>query len=128
MKRHTEMSGRKLKIESILYSGMGACTFDAYTFTSLSNRTRVWVFFRYNTYSCPHTFRWCSAFLCRRGRSKGDSGKGVDWWTLLYFLFLLPAIASLEYTGITHKLSVYMSGILNTVHLQLCFLCWYFLL
>ncbi|MCD6419743.1 MAG: hypothetical protein J7L41_03410, partial [Synergistetes bacterium] len=39
--------------------------------------------------------------------------KGVDWWTLLYFLFLLPAIASLEYTGITHRLSVYISGILK---------------
>ncbi len=39
--------------------------------------------------------------------------KGVDWWTLLYFLFLLPAIASLEYTGITHKLSIYMSGIMK---------------
>ncbi len=30
--------------------------------------------------------------------------RGIDWWTLLFFMFLFANAACLEYTGVTHKL------------------------
>lgn len=35
----------------------------------------------------------------------------VDWWTLLYFICLFATVGSLQYTGITGKISSLVSGI-----------------
>jgi Na+/H+ antiporter NhaD/arsenite permease-like protein/mannitol/fructose-specific phosphotransferase system IIA component (Ntr-type) len=34
--------------------------------------------------------------------------RGIDWWTLLFFMFLFANAACLEYTGVTHKLGFLM--------------------
>ncbi len=34
--------------------------------------------------------------------------RGIDWWTLLFFMFLFGKAACLEYTGVTAKLSYFL--------------------
>lgn len=41
--------------------------------------------------------------------------RGVDWWTLLYFMFLFATAACLEYTGVTTKLGYLVLRFSETV-------------
>ncbi|MGQ9678801.1 MAG: SLC13 family permease, partial [bacterium] len=41
--------------------------------------------------------------------------RGVDWWTLLYFMFLFATAACLEYTGVTTKLGYLVLRFSQTV-------------
>lgn len=48
--------------------------------------------------------------LIERGRARDIVENGVDWWTLLFFMFLFAMAGTLEYTGVTMKMA---QGIMN---------------
>ena len=41
--------------------------------------------------------------------------EGVDWWTIVFFMFLFAKAACLEYTGVTPKLAYLLSGVAQRV-------------
>ncbi len=43
--------------------------------------------------------------LVKREEARDYVEKGVDWWTLTFFLFLFAKAAALEFTGVTYKLA-----------------------
>lgn len=44
------------------------------------------------------------ALLLSRERARELVERGVDWWTLTFFMFLFSSVGSLEYTGVVDKL------------------------
>lgn len=52
----------------------------------------------------PLAFVGVIIFL-ERGQGKLLITEGVDWWTILFFMFLFAKAACLEYTGVTPKLA-----------------------
>jgi len=48
--------------------------------------------------------------LVERGRAREYIERGVDWWTLSFFMFLFAAAACLEFTGVTYKLAYVMES------------------
>ncbi|RLF06975.1 MAG: hypothetical protein DRJ60_03735 [Thermoprotei archaeon] len=49
--------------------------------------------------------------LIERGRAREYIERGVDWWTLSFFMFLFAAAACLEFTGVTYKLAYAIESI-----------------
>ncbi len=45
------------------------------------------------------------ALIWKRGRAREIVEKGVDWWTLVFFMFLFAKAGTLEYTGVTDKMA-----------------------
>ena len=63
--------------------------------------------------------------LWKRGKARLIVEKGVDWWTLIFFMFLFAKAGALQYTGLTDRLA---SGIatLATSQLQIqTFVLWF---
>ncbi|MDI6840219.1 MAG: SLC13 family permease [bacterium] len=43
--------------------------------------------------------------------------EGVDWWTIIFFMFLFAKAACLEYTGVTQKLAFLLSGVSQRIQI-----------
>lgn len=41
--------------------------------------------------------------------------EGVDWWTIVFFMFLFANAACLEYTGVTHKLAYLIEDVARKI-------------
>ncbi|MBN1150765.1 PTS sugar transporter subunit IIA [candidate division WOR-3 bacterium] len=72
----------------------------------------------------PLAFAGVIVFMEGR-RGKNLITEGVDWWTILFFMFLFAKAACLEYTGVTTKLAyqianfsqnIQIGGMLNPEH------------
>jgi len=46
-----------------------------------------------------------TALIWKRDRAREIVEKGVDWWTLVFFMFLFAKAGTLEYTGVTDKMA-----------------------
>jgi len=46
-----------------------------------------------------------TALIWKRGRAREIVERGVDWWTLVFFMFLFAKAGTLEYTGVTDKMA-----------------------
>lgn len=46
-----------------------------------------------------------TALIWKRNRAREIVEKGVDWWTLVFFMFLFAKAGTLEYTGVTDKMA-----------------------
>jgi Na+/H+ antiporter NhaD/arsenite permease-like protein len=51
--------------------------------------------------------------LMERQRAKEIVDTGVDWWTLLFFMFLFAKAGALQYTGVTTKFADVIVGVTN---------------
>lgn len=52
-----------------------------------------------------------------RERGKRFLVSDVDWWTILFFMFLFAKAACLEYTGVTAKIAYLLEEVAQQVHL-----------
>lgn len=52
-----------------------------------------------------------------RERGKRFMVSDVDWWTILFFMFLFAKAACLEYTGVTAKIAYLLEDVAQQVHL-----------
>ncbi len=59
------------------------------------------------------------ALLLERERAREIIERGIDWWTLLFFMLLFASVGSLEYVGITDILTESIAQISGNETLQL---------
>jgi len=63
--------------------------------------------------------------LWQRGHAQKIVEKGVDWWTLLFFMFLFAKAGALSYTGLTDLLASTISGIATSQSQITTFMLWF---
>jgi len=63
--------------------------------------------------------------LWKRSHAQKIVEKGVDWWTLLFFMFLFAKAGALSYTGLTDLLASAISGIATSPTQITAFLLWF---
>lgn len=63
----------------------------------------------------PVAFAGIVIFMARN-RGKMLIQEGVDWWAILFFMFLFAKAACLEYTGVTPKIAYQILFISGSVH------------
>lgn len=63
--------------------------------------------------------------LWQRGHAQKIVEKGVDWWTLLFFMFLFAKAGALSYTGLTDLLATGISGLATSQSQITAFMLWF---
>jgi Na+/H+ antiporter NhaD/arsenite permease-like protein len=63
--------------------------------------------------------------LWKRGQAQHIVEKGVDWWTLTFFMFLFAKAGALQYTGLTNVLASAISSIVTTQPQMQIFMVWF---
>lgn len=51
------------------------------------------------------------AMLWKRAKAREYLGRGVDWWTLVFFMFLFSKAGCLAYTGVTDRIADAVTGL-----------------
>jgi Na+/H+ antiporter NhaD/arsenite permease-like protein len=61
----------------------------------------------------------------RREEARSIVERGVDWWTLLFFMFLFAKAGALKYTGLTDRLASVMTSIISSEHQITSLILWF---
>lgn len=63
--------------------------------------------------------------LWKRGKARHIVEKGVDWWTLIFFMFLFAKAGALKYTGLTDRLAAGIASVATSQFQIQSFVLWF---
>ncbi|MCQ5341222.1 MAG: SLC13 family permease [Candidatus Methanomethylicia archaeon] len=63
--------------------------------------------------------------IWKREEARSIVEKGVDWWTLIFFMFLFAKAGALKYTGLTDVLASGIASIASSQHQIQSFMLWF---
>ncbi|NHV45139.1 MAG: hypothetical protein HA493_00635 [Candidatus Verstraetearchaeota archaeon] len=63
--------------------------------------------------------------IWKREEARSIVEKGVDWWTLIFFMFLFAKAGALKYTGLTDVLASVIASIASSQHQIQSFMLWF---
>jgi Na+/H+ antiporter NhaD/arsenite permease-like protein len=63
--------------------------------------------------------------IWRRREARLIVDRGVDWWTLVFFMFLFAKAGALKYTGLTDTLASGIASIASSQHQIQSFILWF---
>jgi len=114
----------KNKMRSVRISGI--LLFATIFLVAIHYRIEVFLNIEKFTYLLAAAFLGAAIGLFwKRGNARHIVEKGVDWWTLLFFMFLFAKAGALKYTGLTDQLAVAISSFATSQMQIQTFMLWF---
>jgi Na+/H+ antiporter NhaD/arsenite permease-like protein len=102
----------------------GVLLFATIFFIAIHNNLEVYFNVQEFTFLLVAAFTGAAVgLLWKRGEAQHIVEKGVDWWTLVFFMFLFAKAGALGYTGLTDRLASGIASVATSqVQIQSLFL------